>query len=503
MKKLLLTMLTICMMFSITYGYNLTKIVQGNKVTRNENEGRTVYLKYIDTAGYVFNGWVASGVTLTNPNTKEISFVMPANDVTIEVNMSESVQQYKLTQTIGEVTQVSMRDVGESITLTAVPETGYRFTGWTATGITLTNTESVTFTMPANDVTITANFEANTPQHVCSYTGTRTCDVNGSTDTVQCSGCNLTESQTCVHTYTITATQGSNGNITLSSTSVKAGGTATATITPNSGYEINSVTVNGSGAGKVSTYTFSNVTSNQTITASYVIDKSTLAIGTYIQYTPSSTSYTVSASNSGYTSDQTFNPSATTLWRVMYNNNGQLDIISADSTENLYLQGKTGYAKGVNTLNSIGQAYVNNTYATSGRHIGSTSNSIGEIDETTIVKGVSGEPYNDSEYETDVNQIENNGLLHSNEHGSGLVWLASRNCADLGVTADFTLNFLYYEGGGVCYYNFLYEIYHDPFSDYESELSYELGIRPVVSLKSNIYITGGSGTSSDPYQISI
>ncbi|MBI2100713.1 MAG: right-handed parallel beta-helix repeat-containing protein [Candidatus Vogelbacteria bacterium] len=71
-------------------------------------------------------------------------------------------------------------------------------------------------------------------------------------------------------TYTITATAGSGGTITPSgSVTVSAGSSQTFTITPNTGYQIASVLVNGTSVGAVASYTFSNVQANQTISASF------------------------------------------------------------------------------------------------------------------------------------------------------------------------------------------------------------------------------------------
>jgi len=71
-------------------------------------------------------------------------------------------------------------------------------------------------------------------------------------------------------TYTISATAGTGGKITPSnSVSVNYGASQTFTITPSTGYRIADVKVDGVSVGAVSTYTFSNVTANHTIKATF------------------------------------------------------------------------------------------------------------------------------------------------------------------------------------------------------------------------------------------
>jgi hypothetical protein len=71
-------------------------------------------------------------------------------------------------------------------------------------------------------------------------------------------------------TYTITASAGTNGMVTPSGvTTVNSGGSQIYTITPNTGYAVSSVLVDGLSQGAVSSYTFSNVASNHTISASF------------------------------------------------------------------------------------------------------------------------------------------------------------------------------------------------------------------------------------------
>jgi len=70
--------------------------------------------------------------------------------------------------------------------------------------------------------------------------------------------------------HTITSTPGANGSITPSgSVSVISAGNQTFAIAPNSGYQIADVLIDGASVGAVTTYAFSNVTGNHTISASF------------------------------------------------------------------------------------------------------------------------------------------------------------------------------------------------------------------------------------------
>ena len=70
--------------------------------------------------------------------------------------------------------------------------------------------------------------------------------------------------------FTISASGGQGGFISPAGTSaISAGGSRTFTITPSSGYTVSSVRVDGANCGAVTTYTFTNVTTNHTIRASF------------------------------------------------------------------------------------------------------------------------------------------------------------------------------------------------------------------------------------------
>ncbi|MBI4811693.1 MAG: hypothetical protein HY800_09700, partial [Ignavibacteriales bacterium] len=110
-------------------------------------------------------------------------------------------------------------------------------------------------------------------------------------------------------TYTITASAGANGTISPSGAiGVIHGANQSFTISPNTGYHIFDVLVDGTSAGPVTNYTFNNVTGNHTISASFAIDTLTITAS-------SSTNGTITTSGAvkvTYGSNQTFtfNPSA-------------------------------------------------------------------------------------------------------------------------------------------------------------------------------------------------
>ena len=86
--------------------------------------------------------------------------------------------------------------------------------------------------------------------------------------------------------YTITASAGSNGSISPSgNVTVNQGLDKSFTITPDTGYSIDDVLVDGSSVGAVSSYTFTNVTEDHTIYATFISEASgsihNLTKGTY------------------------------------------------------------------------------------------------------------------------------------------------------------------------------------------------------------------------------
>lgn len=110
--------------------------------------------------GKRFTGWTLDGVTVENTSVAELTFTMPAGNVTATANYD--FIDYTVTVTGGTANKTTAH-CGEEVTITAnAPETGKEFVMWSfdglvPDGLTLTDTE-LTFTMPNNAVTATAVF---------------------------------------------------------------------------------------------------------------------------------------------------------------------------------------------------------------------------------------------------------------------------------------------------------------------------------------------------------
>jgi len=265
--------------------------------------------------GYAFTGWTAEGITLSAEQQKAnpLEITVESADVTLTAAFEQqaAAPKYALSATAGTGGKVSVSPTGAEfeenteVTVTATPDSGYKFTGWTATGVTLTDTAAnpATFNMPAGAVTMEAAFTAKTNASITPATAaydandasrsalevtltpgdytftalkngsatltagtdytvagnkytiatsyldtlpaganTLTFDMDGGTDpTVTVTVSDNTP------TFTLNATAGEGGKVTVSpeGTAVKQGAEVTVTATPNSGYGFVNWTANG------------------------------------------------------------------------------------------------------------------------------------------------------------------------------------------------------------------------------------------------------------------
>ena len=249
--------------------------------------------------------------------------------------------------------------------------------------------------------------------------------------------------------------------------------------------------------------------------------------------TPTSTSYTLPNELSGCdgTSNtciqNTLNPSELNLWRVIRKNeDGTVDMVSEYvSNKKVYFYGQTGYMNLVGGLNTIAAQYTNNKYVAKTRHIG-YSNQTEYITDTSALsstvkpfrgdtsniagwekcessKYICGEDENkgagDVGYEIDydlVNNVYGTMSAMSVTGNKEQYWLASRMYRIINIDEWYFRGRLV-EREGEKKSSHIYTptkgtaIWFDGWA-----------IRPILTFKSEIKISGGSGTKSSPYTLS-
>jgi hypothetical protein len=156
--------------------YNLTiSTTEGGEVTTPEDDtlsydvGTEVPLVALPHTGYRFVNWTGDVDTIANINSASTTITMDG-DYSITANF---VKQYDLTISSTAGGSVTMPgegtyacDPGEAVNLVAQAEEGYHFVNWTAQAGTLANATApqTTFTMPAQNAMVTANFATSYPQ---------------------------------------------------------------------------------------------------------------------------------------------------------------------------------------------------------------------------------------------------------------------------------------------------------------------------------------------------
>ena len=164
--------------YAVTVTGGTATVAAGTPITR-AMEGVEVTVTAQAPAGTHFVKWVvkAGGVTLANETSATTTFIMPANDVTIEAECAENpVESYTLTVIKGTASVAAGTPITDKIaqntvvTVTAdAPETGKVFDKWVVLegNVTLTDATkaTTTFTMPGNDVKIEATYKDAPPSH--------------------------------------------------------------------------------------------------------------------------------------------------------------------------------------------------------------------------------------------------------------------------------------------------------------------------------------------------
>lgn len=168
--------------YAVTVTGGTATVAAGTPITR-AMEGVEVTVTAQSPGGKHFVKWVvkAGGVTLANETSATTTFIMPANDVTIEAEFAENpVEAYTLTVIKGTASVAAGTPITDKIeqntvvTVTAnAPETGKVFDKWVVLegNVTLADATkaTTTFTMPASAVKIEATYKDAPPAHTHSY----------------------------------------------------------------------------------------------------------------------------------------------------------------------------------------------------------------------------------------------------------------------------------------------------------------------------------------------
>ncbi len=257
------------------------------------------------------------------------------------------------------------------------------------------------------------------------------------------------------------------------------------------------------GSGKVTCA--GSTTTKPTIPDTPSTTVASLKIGDYINYKPSSTSYTVSASETAFSSAQTINPSELTVWRVIRkNNNGTVEIVSEDVSSTVISFGNSkevAYRNCIGTLNKIAEAYENSTYTVGSRHMGYDGTAEEYLTTSISSGGDRGYMEDKSLVESAVGHLKARSVDRTLS-GFDSYWLASR---------AYPLNATSTSGSSRDYYFINLITSEGELSNHLSGLGTNLSlsayahgrVRPIVILKSTLKLTGGNGTSNSPYTLGV
>ena len=202
--------------------------------------GTEICLTATPNKGYHFKEWevMSGGVTI-----KDNKFIMPNDNVEVKAIFEKDAPaptEYTITYDLAGGTAEGNPDTytieTRTFTLKNPTKSGYTFTGWSGTGLDGENNMTVTIEKGSTgDRSYTAHWRYNGSGHSYSY-------------------------------YTIKATAGAGGSISPSgNVSVREGRDQTFTITPDKGYAVANVKIDGKSIGAVKSYTFENVSRTHTI----------------------------------------------------------------------------------------------------------------------------------------------------------------------------------------------------------------------------------------------
>ena len=238
------------------YTITINEMTHGS-VSAKKGDTAVTSANYQDTitlAATPADGYAIGTITVRDGKNEPVSvtngnFTMPASAVAVSatftaINYAVTVTQPATGGTIN-ADKTSNVHIGDEITLSATPATGYELDAYTVTytgGSTTVNVSDGKFTMPASNVTVTAAFKK----------------IN----------------------YTVTVTTPTNGTLSADKATAQMGDIVTLTVTPDNGYKIGDISVTDATATKENdtTYSFTMPASNVTASATFTVKECSITI---------------------------------------------------------------------------------------------------------------------------------------------------------------------------------------------------------------------------------
>lgn len=204
--------------------------------SRTIDYGESITLEASAKDGYQFDGWMENNVIVSKDNKMQLDHVTDSRSFTAMFSQNKfSLSLTCSPANTGTLSGQGTYQKGSDVRIKATPARGYRFVGWTENGNTIGTDPEYTVKDISRDMCLAAAFEKDQAK-----------------------------------TYTITAASSANGKITPEGKStVTEGAWILYAITPESGYLIRNVYVDGKAIGATASYNFAQVGENHTISADF------------------------------------------------------------------------------------------------------------------------------------------------------------------------------------------------------------------------------------------
>lgn len=223
-----------------TYTINVTQSLGGviSPNTQTVNEGSNSTFTITADSGFTISDVFKNGASLGVVNSVSFTNVQADQTLSAVFDSVPDATTYDITVTAGQggsITPGNMTlEEGQSASFSITPDIGYRILDVSVNGAAQGAVNTVAINNISADTTISATFE-----------------------------------QIPVTTFTLTASAGSGGSVSPASTTVDEGEGASFTFTPQAGFEVDTVIVDGVSVGAVTSYSFTEVSADHQIAVSF------------------------------------------------------------------------------------------------------------------------------------------------------------------------------------------------------------------------------------------